>query len=114
LLELHRIADVIDLDVLPGFADAASAVACAMVYSESPLPLSTMARESTRNGMSSVTTSTTVRGDCQPSRARSGLNTRTSAWPGLRFAPKRRWPAAAAASVAGSVARKSLSSTPRK
>ena len=36
-----------------------------------PLSFSTMVSESTRNGMSSVTTSTTVRGDDQPSRPRA-------------------------------------------
>ena len=37
---------------------------------------------STRNGASSVTTSTTERSECQPSRSRSGESTRTIVSPG--------------------------------
>ena len=50
---------------------------CTIMWIESPLAFSTIVSESTRNGMSSVMTSTTVRGQVQPSRSRSGLPTRT-------------------------------------
>ncbi len=74
----------------PARSRRTASTGCTIVWIDSPQPFSTTASESTRNGMSSVTTSTTVRGDCQPSRDRSGLKTRTSARPGLRTAPKRR------------------------
>ncbi len=48
----------------------------------------TMPSESTRNGMSSVTTMMTVCGDENPSRAGSGLKTRTSERPRFRDEPE--------------------------
>ena len=50
----------------------------------------TMRIVSTRNGMSSVTTSSTECGECQPSRSRSGDSTRTTVSPGARRAAERR------------------------
>ena len=49
-----------------------------------PWRSSTMRIVSTRNGMSSVTTSSTECGECQPSRSRSGDSTRATACPGGR------------------------------
>ena len=49
-----------------------------------PRALTSMRVESTRNGMSSVTISSTVWVDCQPCSSKSGLYTRTLAVPGVR------------------------------
>ena len=52
-------------------------------------------------GMSSVTTSTTVRGVDQPSRSVRGIPLRTIGWPRRRLRPSSRWLIAAMASVSG-------------
>ncbi len=54
-----------------------------------PRRSSTMRIVSTRNGMSSVTTSRTECSDCQPSRSRSGDRTRATQAPGRAHATQR-------------------------
>ena len=58
--------------------------------------------ESTRNGMSSVTTSTTVCPEAQPCSSTVGVKTRTRAVPCGRFAASSRWEYAAPATSTGS------------
>jgi hypothetical protein len=53
-----------------------------------PWALSSIVVESTRNGMSSPTSSTTVCEDRHPCCSNSGLKTRTLAVPGLRWRAK--------------------------
>ncbi len=69
----------------------------------SPIPFSASVTESTRKGMSSLTISTTVAGESQPSRARTGLTSRTAAWPGLRDSRKASSDSAAPARSSGAV-----------
>ncbi len=73
-----------------------------------------MPRESTRNGMSSVTVSTSVCGDSKPSAPGSGLKTRTSERPWVRRAAKLRCASAARESSCGVRAARSSSATPWK
>ena len=67
-----------------------------------PSCASSAVTESTRNGMSSVTTSTTVCGDVQPCSSTVGVNTRTRAVPCGRFAASSRCEHAAPATSTGS------------
>ena len=60
-----------------------------------PCRLSSMLTESTRNGMSSVTTSTTVWLDCQPCCSDEGVNSRMRGVPGWRFCASCQWATAA-------------------
>ena len=53
-----------------------------------PCRLTSIATESTRNGMSSLTISTTVCRDCQPCSSSVGLKARTRARPGSRLRAK--------------------------
>ena len=60
---------------------------CTSTWMPASRRLSSMLTESTRNGMSSLTMSIAVCGDCQPCCSNVGLYTRTSAVPAARSRP---------------------------